>query len=97
MTDLNANLKNNFIINFDPTYNLSFTNENNIRYVKGSWGQDGTLLGNGGLVQDKNTRCILLMSNTISHSCDLIRGSSTANRIRIYGMKTQKSTIKKIF
>ena len=42
----------------DVTYNLSFTNENNIRYVKGSWGQDGTLLGNGGLVKDTNTRCI---------------------------------------
>ena len=36
------------------------------RYVKGSWGQDGTLLGNGGLVKDENTRCISLMSNTIS-------------------------------
>ena len=63
-------------------------------YVPGSWGQAGTFLSNGSHVNDTNARCNSNQSSMVDEGCDLMPGSSKANRIRILGMPTQVSVIR---
>ena len=63
-------------------------------YVPGSWGQAGTLLSDGSYINDTNSRCNSNQSSMMDEGCDLLPGSSRANRIRILGMPTQVSVIR---
>ena len=65
----------------------------NTFYVPGSWGQAGTLLSNGSHINDTNSRCNSNQSSMVDEGCDLMPGSSTANRIRVLGMPTQVSVL----
>ena len=76
----------------DTNLNLTFTGSN-VHYIKGSWGQDGTILGNDHTIADRNTMCSGDKYISANNRCDIVPGSSVANRIRILGMKTQVSDI----